>query len=300
MASDSYSFAAGFKAQAGHMGAFVWADSASASGTVFASTDVNQFLVRAEGGVGINTNAPLNEFHVVGSHNASASVANHVAVIDNVSTGNGADVLALRMGITGNPTSTNSFITFIHNTSEAAGFIRGNGSGDVELVSGGADYAEYLPHRHETEVPQPGDVVGVFSGEISLKTEGADQIMVVSTAPIVVGNHKVDHEGYSKVAFIGQTPVQVRGLVTSGDFLIPSGRDDGAAVAIHPADIASDQLDLVFATAWDEKPDSGLGTVNAAIGIDQAAASRRVIEALQERVARMDERLAALERRMMP
>lgn len=46
------SFAAGTRAKATHTGAFVWADPAESD---FATTATNQFLVRASGGVGINT-----------------------------------------------------------------------------------------------------------------------------------------------------------------------------------------------------------------------------------------------------
>lgn len=51
-ASGAYSFAAGLLAQATTQGAFVWADAELAT---FASTADNQFLVRAVGGVGIDT-----------------------------------------------------------------------------------------------------------------------------------------------------------------------------------------------------------------------------------------------------
>jgi hypothetical protein len=52
-----YGFAAGRQAQARHDGAFVWADS-----TLFgiASTAPNQFIIKATGGVGINTNTPAD------------------------------------------------------------------------------------------------------------------------------------------------------------------------------------------------------------------------------------------------
>jgi hypothetical protein len=53
VASGDVSFAAGSKAKANHNGTFVWADSTNAD---FVSTSVNQFLIRAAGGVGINTN----------------------------------------------------------------------------------------------------------------------------------------------------------------------------------------------------------------------------------------------------
>lgn len=54
-ASGSCSFAAGTQAQANHDGSFVWADPGTAG---FASTDTNQFLIRASGGVGIGTASP--------------------------------------------------------------------------------------------------------------------------------------------------------------------------------------------------------------------------------------------------
>jgi hypothetical protein len=54
-AGGQYSFAAGRRAKANHLGTHVWADATNAD---FASTANNQFLVRANGGVGIGTNAP--------------------------------------------------------------------------------------------------------------------------------------------------------------------------------------------------------------------------------------------------
>jgi hypothetical protein len=54
-AGGTNAFAAGYRARANHTGAFVWADSTDAD---FASTANNQFLIRASGGMGINTNNP--------------------------------------------------------------------------------------------------------------------------------------------------------------------------------------------------------------------------------------------------
>jgi hypothetical protein len=61
--AGDYGFAAGRRAKANHDGAFVWADSFNAD---FASTKSNQFLIRAAGGVGINTNNPVSALHVNG------------------------------------------------------------------------------------------------------------------------------------------------------------------------------------------------------------------------------------------
>jgi hypothetical protein len=55
IAGGQYSFAAGNGAQAVNDGTFVWADSQA---PVFASTANDQFLIRAQGGVGINMNNP--------------------------------------------------------------------------------------------------------------------------------------------------------------------------------------------------------------------------------------------------
>jgi len=64
-AAGSASFAAGLNARANHNGSFVWSDSSSAS--PFASTAVNQFLIRANGGVGIGTNSPTQALDVAGT-----------------------------------------------------------------------------------------------------------------------------------------------------------------------------------------------------------------------------------------
>src|SRR5207249_2453898 len=57
------------QAKALHNGAFVWADP---TGTDFASTAANQFLIRASGGVGIGTNNPHTALEVAGTVNATA------------------------------------------------------------------------------------------------------------------------------------------------------------------------------------------------------------------------------------
>ncbi|MCP4579973.1 MAG: hypothetical protein GY839_00030 [candidate division Zixibacteria bacterium] len=54
-ANGGYSFTAGRRAKSNHNGTFVWADHTDAD---FASTGDDQFLIRAEGGVGIGTDDP--------------------------------------------------------------------------------------------------------------------------------------------------------------------------------------------------------------------------------------------------
>lgn len=67
-----FAFAAGYQAQAIYSGDFVWADFHNAP---FTATAPNQFLIRAGGGVGINTNNPgTNALAVVGSVSASTFI----------------------------------------------------------------------------------------------------------------------------------------------------------------------------------------------------------------------------------
>jgi len=74
VATGDYAFAAGQRAKAYHLGAFVWADSTEAD---FASSADNQFLIRASGGVGIGTTNPVSRLTVAGSgaFNSSSSAA---------------------------------------------------------------------------------------------------------------------------------------------------------------------------------------------------------------------------------
>jgi hypothetical protein len=62
-AAGNGSIASGFRARANHSGTFVWQ---SRSNSYFESTNSNQFLIRATGGFGINTNEPKTSFHVLG------------------------------------------------------------------------------------------------------------------------------------------------------------------------------------------------------------------------------------------
>jgi len=69
-AAGNYSFAGGRRAKANHTGTFVWADSTVAD---FASTDFNQFLIRAGGGVGIGTDTPGSQLTVKGAGTTSGT-----------------------------------------------------------------------------------------------------------------------------------------------------------------------------------------------------------------------------------
>jgi hypothetical protein len=236
------------------------------------------------------------------SINATATPANHVGLIYNSSASTSPDVLALKVGYTGNPGSAINYMTFFNGTDTAVGAIEGDGAGGVTFLSGGSDYAEFLSKLDAAETMEPGDVVGVFDGKVTRRTEGAPQVMVVSSRPIVVGNSPGEERTaeYARVAFIGQVEVKVRGQVEPGDLLMPSGMGDGTAVAVPREGISPAQSRLVFGQAWEKSTDFGASRIRAAVVLarqDPAVLRleaenselRAALDALRERMATLEE-----------
>jgi len=289
-ASGSTSLAAGARAGALHHGSFVWSDLSESSR--WESTNEDQFLIRAAGGVGIGTNSPRNQLDVVREKSGSSSNVNHVMTVHNTATSQG-NVLALQSGAD-TPGAAENYITFKSGISNV-GAIEGDGSGGVTLKSGSADFAEYLPKIAPGETIAPADVVGVKGGTVSLRTTGSERAMVVSTRPIVAGNDPGDeteaHERHVAVAFLGQVPVRVTGAVEAGDYLLPSGQNDGTAIAVHPDQLALDQVGQVIGQAMEGTRSDSQVEVRALVGLPQAA----VLESLIER---RDKRLTALRSRV--
>ncbi len=309
-AAGAYSFAAGRQARALHDGTFVWSDS---SFTSFDSTAPDQFLIRASGGVGIGTNAPQNQLHVVEYISDVGTPQNHVVQIENTAATDNADVLALKIGYTGTPGAANNYITFFKGDNTSAGAIQGNGSGGVVLAGPGSDYAEWLPKVDPSETLEPGDIVGLFPDGVSKRTRGALRVLVVSTGAIVAGNDTMDEQARQKhalVAFIGQVWVKVRGPVQVGDYIVPSGKNDGTGIAVRPADLRPEHLSMLVGRVWEvETPADGKGLhrVRVAVGLPAVVdlggllrMKEQRIEALEQRIAALEARLAALEQGRTP
>ncbi|MEP6646606.1 MAG: hypothetical protein ABJC12_05920 [Saprospiraceae bacterium] len=142
-------------------------------------------------------------------------------------------------------------------------------SGGITYGSQGADYAEYLPKQHPTEEFMNGEIVGVHGGRISKVTTDADQILAISSMPLVLGNQpeESDQDNYEKVGFLGQVPVFVQGPVELGDYIIPSGKNDGIGKVIKPSDLNSDILPEIFGKAWSASPYETTVVINVSIGL---------------------------------
>ncbi len=160
----------------------------------------------------------------------------------------------------------------------------------VTYASGAGDYAEYLLRANINEKMSYGDIVGVKGGKISKHTKGAERMMVVSFKPIVLGNmpQPDQEEAYEKVAFMGQVPVKVFGKVKIGDYIVPSGNNDGLGVAIDPSKMTSEHVKDIVGVAWGINDNIlGFNKVNVAVGLNKND-NNAIVEKLEERMEEQD------------
>ncbi len=202
-------------------------------------------------GLGVCVTAPVPSLIVAAGVNLAAAIADEVSIA---------------IGLSEATSQRNRFVT---NSTNSVG---------VTYQSGSADYAEWLPKMNPTEKFRPGQIVGMKNGHISLNVKDADKLFVISTKPIVLGN--MPEEGkeaaYEKVAFMGQVPVHILGSVQAGDYILPSGNNDGFGKAVAPADMkAADYQDIV-GMAWSSSTNSSYNLINTAIGLNAGDISKVV------------------------
>lgn len=136
--------ASGFGSKVNHQGGWVWNDASDLfnQANSFATTDNNQFLIRAVGGVGIGTNAPSSPMHIKGQGTSSGSTLGSNEVV---------------MTIEPNDTTSDvaAVINKLSSTKEAALIFAegGNPEFDIRTVNGGAmDFSHYDNSGNQTTV----------------------------------------------------------------------------------------------------------------------------------------------------
>lgn len=173
----------------------------------------------------------------------------------------------------------------------------------VTYESGSADYAEWLPKQEATIDFAESSVVGIHKGKIRYETEGAEQLMVVSSRPMILGNMPANGKEYEfeAVAFMGQVPVSVLGAVTKGDFILPSGGNHGLGIAVHPEDMRNEDFGNIVGIAWSDAPDTfAINKVNVAVGLqtttlaNQISKQSKEIAELKKAVRMINESLIAM------
>lgn len=156
----------------------------------------------------------------------------------------------------------------------------------VTYSSGAADYAEWLERAAGIRDLYAGEIVGVTGGLVSLNTQNADHLFVVSSNPLALGNQPAaaDQKRFEKIAFMGQVRTRVFGPVSVGDYILPSGNNDGFAIAVHPREMKPGDYSRIIGVSWE----NGLSNVpfnlvNVAVGINANDLSREVV-ALEKKV----------------
>jgi len=137
----------------------------------------------------------------------------------------------------------------VHGTLQVRGDVHVSGFifGQLATTPRAADYAEWFEWEPEhlsydadgnvSSTPPVGSVTQLRSPaqRLTLDTSGSGPCLIVSTSPSVAAGLPVlarDADKGALVAFLGQVPVRCRGRIQCGDQLVPSGDDDGTAVAL--------------------------------------------------------------------
>lgn len=162
----------------------------------------------------------------------------------------------------------------------------------VTYKSKGADYAEWLQRKPKERDLRVAEVVGIKNGLVSLNTKDADHLKVISSAPVVLGNapQPDEEDDYEKVAFMGQVPVKVAGPVMINDYILPSGNNDGLAIAVHPQDMKTLDYAKVLGVAWESADHPILNVVTVAVGVNSNDLAPRVT-ALAKKLDQIEARL---------
>lgn len=157
----------------------------------------------------------------------------------------------------------------------------------VQYSSGAADFAEYIELAPGARKCFAGEVVGIKNGKVSLVTEGADHVLAVSSLPIALGNlpKESDADRFEKIAFMGQVLVRVTGTVNIGDYILPTGYNDGLAVAVAPGKMRAADYGRIIGISWSVSDPNVLAPyqlINVAVGINAFELSRELVRLEQQ------------------
>lgn len=109
-------------------------------------------------------------------------------------------------------------------------------------------------------------------------------------------------DAYTMIAFMGQVPVKVRGTVNIGDYILPSGLNDGTGIPVSPETITPEQFESIVGIAWSAIPvTAGISIINMAIGLNTNDLAKQVtkqaaqIKSLENTLASLEKRISSIE-----
>lgn len=293
LAGGAYSMAGGLFARVrdasqsgdsdGDEGTFIWSDASSSA--FFQSTGPSQFLIRAAGGVGINTTSPSPGGLTIAPPGKLTFGATTRQVIDLQSPaygiGSQGGVLYFRSEPPAGMFSW--FLGGSHSDTQndpgpgGTRQMRLDGAGNLfvrgAVSPGGADFAEMMPAEPGLE---PGDVLAIgLDGRLERSTSPYQSALagVYSTRPGLVGGAAdgASTEGKVPLAVAGIVPVKVTGEggpIVPGDALTSSSTPGHAmkAAKVRVGGIAFFPSGVVIGKALEPfDPASGTGVVRALV-----------------------------------
>ena len=183
-----------------------------------------------------------------------------------------------------------------HFKSEIAIALKDYATIGVEYSSGNGDYAEWLERTDKNELISAGDIVGIVGGKITKDLKGAEQVMVVSSNPIILGNMPAEGKNYqgNNIAFMGQVPVKILGPVISGDYIIGQPNTPGYGIAKHPNKMTIDDFKNAVGRSWANDESDEPKMVNTVVGLH----NNNFLNIIKELKQSTEARLNALETRM--
>jgi len=245
IAGGTNSFAAGQRARATNTGTFVWADSSVTN--EFGSTSNNQFLIRATGGVGINTNNPGSNALSVGgrtqisgdlqvSGNIQGNVSSTNAALSSVSSTNAFTILtggtlAWTASVQGTNVSPSFGASFAGRNIVAGHPSNSVASGVVgATISGGGGVEVGAGNGFNSVSGNFGTIGGGFgniaSGEFSF-IGGGEQNSVSALYSVIGGGFR--NQATNAYAFVAGGDANIAG----GEFSAVAGGQSNQATGVH-------------------------------------------------------------------
>ncbi len=169
----------------------------------------------------------------------------------------------------------------------------------VEYTSGNGDYAEWLERSDKSEVISAGDIVAVEGGKITKDLTKAEQVMVVSSNPIMLGNMPAEAKVYdgNNIAFIGQIPVKIMGPVATGDYILGKSSTPGYGIAKHSNAMSIEDYRTAVGRSWVNDLSEGPKMVNTVVGVHNNN-FLNIIKEMKEKEVTNDARLKAIETKL--
>ena len=166
----------------------------------------------------------------------------------------------------------------------------------VEYTSGNGDYAEWLERIDTKEFINAGDIVGVIGGKITKDLTKAEQVMVVSHNPIVLGNIPPDSKTHlgNNIAFMGQVPVKIIGPVLTGDYIIGNNTTPGYGIAKSQKAMTIDDFKNSVGRSWENNDNNGPILVNTVIGVHNGD-YLKILKKYEEKFKDAEQRFESLE-----